>query len=176
MKRVCTQTQSSVTLPNVNLSVPLLSEQFSAVPSAMATSESAAHLSAVAVMTNGSTNPYKPNSQLGNLNSLFDPGKCQFPTDEEVSKVNSRVMVSDGDKQHVICCSSMEWYSMDRLRDHNHAFENGSDWRQVQTNLFITVTYPQGVDYFSNDVSVVQGLWELMCQSCHIDKVCSAAW
>jgi hypothetical protein len=46
---------------------------------------------------------------------------------------------------------------MDRLRDHNHSFENGSDWQQAQTNPFITVTYPQGVDYFSNDISVVQG-------------------
>jgi hypothetical protein len=42
---------------------------------------------------------------------------------------------------------------MDRLRDCNH----GSDWRQAQTNPFITVTYPQGVDYFSNDISAVQG-------------------
>ncbi len=44
-----------------------------------------------------------------------------------------------------------------QLRDCNHAFENGSDWQQAQTNPFITVIYPQGVDYFSNNVSVVQG-------------------
>ncbi len=108
-------------------------------------------------MTNGSTNPYKADSQLGDLNNLFGPGWCQFPTNEEVGKVNSRVVVSDGDKQHVMCCSSMEWYSMDKLWDCNHAFENGSNWRQAQTNPFITVTYPRGVDYFSNDISVVQG-------------------
>jgi hypothetical protein len=59
----------------------------------MATSESPAHPSSVAVMTNGSTNPYKADSQLGDLNSLFDPGRCQFPTNEEVGKVNSRVVV-----------------------------------------------------------------------------------
>ncbi len=64
-------------------------------------------------MMNGSTNPYKPDSQLSNLNSLFDPGCCRFPADEEVGKVNSRVVVSDGEKQHVMCCSSMEWYSVD---------------------------------------------------------------
>jgi hypothetical protein len=107
------------------------------------------------MMTNGSTNPYKPYSQLSDLNSLFDPGQCWFPTNEEVGKVNLRVVVADGNKQHVICCGSMECYSIDRLRDCNHAFENGSDLWQAQINPFITVTYPQGVDYFSNDISVV---------------------
>jgi hypothetical protein len=44
---------------------------------------------------------------------------------------------------------------MDRLWDRNHAFENGSDLRQAQTNPFINITYPQGVDYFLNGISVV---------------------
>jgi len=158
--------QLSVTLANVNLSVPLLSKQFSDKPSATPMADSPAHPSAgVATTTNGSTrDPYKPDSQLGDLKSLFDPGQCQFPTDKEVAKVNSRVVVADGNKQHEMCCGSMECYSMDRLRDCNHAFENGSDWRQAQTNPFVTVTYPQGMDYFSNDMSVVQGGGDLFSQ------------
>jgi hypothetical protein len=107
------------------------------------------------MMMNGSTDLYKPHSQLDDLNSLFDPGWHWLPTNKEVGKVNSRVVVADGDKQHVMCCSSMECYSMDRLWDRNHAFENGSDLRQAQTNPFINITYPQGVDYFLNGISVV---------------------
>lgn len=103
-----------------------------------------------------STNPLKPDSELGDLNSLFDSAQCRIATDEEVGIFYSRVVVMDGVKQHVMFCGGAEFYSMDRLRDRKHAFENGTDLPRAQSEPFITLTYPLGVDYFSDDLTVLR--------------------
>lgn len=163
------------TLANVNLSVPFLSEQFSAKPSVTTVAKFAAKPSAAAppaqtyaepdkvteevpgaLTMRGSTNPNRPDSELGDLNRLFDPRMCRLCTDEEVGRVNSRVVVVHNNKQHILYCGAMECYSLDDLKNRDHSFENGSNLPCPQTNPFITETYPQGLDVFSNDVSVVR--------------------
>lgn len=152
---------------NVNSSVPSLSEQYSAKPSTLAVAELPAQptaaakacetpAAAAATSEGPKANPKRPDSELGDLNDRF-PDNCRIPTDEEVGRLNSRVIVMEEDKMHTLFCGTTECYSIDNLKIRNHAYENGSDLEAPQTSRCVTQTYPQNLDVFTNDVSVVRG-------------------
>jgi hypothetical protein len=103
-------------------------------------------------------NPYRPDSDLGDLSIRFDPDKCRFATDEEVAAFNSRVVVIHEDEQHeyVMHGGSSELYVMADLRDHPHSFENGSDIPSPQTNPYLSTSLPLGRDSFTPAVSVAR--------------------
>ena len=111
---------------------------------------------AVATMKKNGPNPRRPDSELGDLNCRFDPRLCGIPTDEEVAKVFSRVVVEHEHEDLVLCCGSAEFYVMNDLRSHRHSFENGSAMPDPMTTPKPCKYFPQGHDSFSNDVSVVR--------------------
>jgi hypothetical protein len=173
-------TETLLALPTtvaLNSLVPSLSKQLAAKPSASTATKSPAQLLAAVIAcpmqvdqcsttkecaasignTMLSSNPYRPDSKLGNLNHLFNPGLCQLPTDEDIASLKSRVVVVHDDMLHVLYCGSLECYSLDDLRNHNHAFKNGTDLPCLQTNSLVMVVYPQGHDYFSDGVSIIRG-------------------
>ncbi len=114
-----------------NALVPSLSEQFAAKPPSQ---HAAAVIPFLGQIKQGSTvkhatttNPFWPDSALGNLAHCFDPSLCHLPTDEEIAALKSRVVVIHEGIMHVLYCSSLEVYSLDDLRNHEHSFKNGSD-------------------------------------------------
>jgi hypothetical protein len=96
------------------------------------------------------------NSKLGDLDKRFDPGRCQPATDQEVCRHNLRVVVCADQVEHVLHCGQFEYYLVDNLKTYNHPFKNGNKLSDTQTSSCVVMSYPQGVDYYSNNVSVVR--------------------
>ena len=115
-------------------------------------------LSVTATKESPTINPYRPDSDLGDLSIRFDPDKCRLATDGEVAAFNSRVVVLDEKKQHeyVMYGGSSELYVMADLREHPHSFENGSDIPSPQTNPYLSTCLPLGRDSFTPAVSVAR--------------------
>jgi len=58
-----------------------------------------------------------------------------------------------------------EFYMMDKLKDREHSFDNGTNFGSVQTNPLVTNHFPLGVDWFSEDLTVVQSGGDLHKQT-----------
>jgi hypothetical protein len=88
----------------------------------------------------------------------FSEDTGRFATDEEVRRLNSRLVIKDpkNTAEHILHCGFSELYLVDRLRDLDHSFENATDLPNVQTNPLRTTHYPQGRDDFTNNLSVIQ--------------------
>jgi hypothetical protein len=99
-------------------------------------------------------NPCRPDSNLGDLDKQFDPQLCSISTNAEVVQLCSRVVDNHEKSQHVMFCGSAESYIMNDLQSHLHSFENGSTMLNPQTTPVPCNYYLQGVDFFSDSVSV----------------------
>jgi hypothetical protein len=91
------------------------------------------------------------NSELGDLDKRFDPGRCQPATDQEVHRHNLRVVVFVDRVEHVLHCGQFEYYLVDSLKTRDHSFENGNKLLDTQTSSHIIMSY-----HYSNDISVVR--------------------
>ncbi len=107
-------------------------------------------------MTKNIPNPHRPDSNLGDLDKQFDPQLCSIPTNAEVVHLCSRVVVNHEKSQHVMFCGSAEFYIMNDLGSHLCSFENGLTMPNPQTTPVPCNYYPQGVDFFSDSVSIVR--------------------
>jgi hypothetical protein len=105
-----------------------------------------------------SLNPHRPDKELGNLGTRFSEDTGRFATDEEVCRLNSRLVIKDPKNaaEHVLHCGCSELYLADRLRDLDHSFKNTTDLPNVQANPLRTTHYPQGRDDFTNNLSVIR--------------------
>jgi hypothetical protein len=101
-------------------------------------------------------NPCRPDSDLSDLDKQFDTQLCSIPTDAEVAQLCSRVVVNHEKSQHVMFCGSAKFYIVNDLGSHLHSFENVSTMLSPQTTPVPCYYYLQGVDFFSDSVSVVQ--------------------
>jgi hypothetical protein len=104
-----------------------------------------------------SLNPHRPDKELGNLDTRFSEDTGRFATDEEVRRLNSRLVIEDPQNaaEHFLHCGFSELYLADRLRDLNHSLENANDLPNLQTNPLRTTHYPQGRYDFTNNLSVI---------------------
>ncbi len=131
-------------------------EQFAENPSASTVMDLPPKVNAKVDSSIKESNPFRPDSELGDLNHRFDSKLCKIPTNEEMVALNSRVIVLNNDVQHVMHGGRAEFYLMDDLHWCPHSFENGSKLPSPQTSPLVTIQYPIGVDYFSDDLSVAR--------------------
>lgn len=61
------------------------------------------------------------------------------------------------DTEHILHCAPVEFYLIDNLREHIHSFENTTPLSNPQTGSHLQINYPQTMDYFSEEVSVIRG-------------------
>jgi hypothetical protein len=91
---------------------------------------------------------------LGDIDARFKNSRCKIATDEEIRTFNSRVCVSD--IEHVVHCGTSELYMISNLWEQVHSFENNTPLPNPQMSSCIQISYPQGVNCFTEDVSVVR--------------------
>jgi hypothetical protein len=155
----------------VNSSIPLLSLQFAnalidsegacdlVLPSRWA-SEDLAPIPPAATgqsETCPSLLPYKDNSLLGDLTIRFDPKYCQIPNDAKVAEYRARLVIAaDSSVEHVVHEGQAEFYLVDKLSERIHSFKCITDLSNAQSTPLVTMNYPQRVNFYSNDLSVVR--------------------
>ena len=110
----------------------------------------------------GTTAPYSPapiDDWPGkkDLNQRFCSRHCSTPSNDDIRKFNSRVCVWTKDTEHVVHCGNSEFYLISKLSERDHSFENMTPLPSSQTGSRMQAHYPQLVDHFSEDVSVVRG-------------------
>ena len=148
-----------------NASIPTLADQLARAHVAATTNEQTEPTTerdnAWQLTNNNATkslNPHRPDKELGDLDWRFSEDTGRFATDEEVRRLNSRLVIEDppNGAKHVLHGGFSELYLADRLRDLDHSFENATDLPDVRTNPLRTTHYPQGRDDFTDDLSVVR--------------------
>jgi hypothetical protein len=121
---------------NCNASIPTLANQLLAAMQAAAirnkppepTSESDNFLQLAKDATKP-LNLHRPDKELGDLDWRFSEDTGRFAMDEEVGRLNSRLVIKDLENgaEHVLHGGSSELYLANRLRDLDHSFENATD-------------------------------------------------
>jgi len=101
---------------------------------------------------------FRDDAELGDLAWRFDPELGMIPTDEELHACNSRLVIVDSTREveHNLHAGRGECYQMDKAGECEHSFENGTELPNFQMNPFVSINYPQGRDFFSEDLSVVR--------------------
>jgi hypothetical protein len=106
---------------DLNILVPALMEQFAENPSASSTAmDLPPKVNAKINSSIKESNPFRPDSMLGDLNHCFNLKLCKIPTNKEMAALSSRVVVLNNDVQHVMHGGRAEFYLMDALRRCNH--------------------------------------------------------
>jgi hypothetical protein len=100
---------------DLKILVPALLEQFAENPSASTVMDLPPKVNAKVDSSIKESNPFRPDSELGDLNHRFDSKLCKIPTNEEMVALNSRVIVLNNDVQHVMHGGRAEFYLMDDL-------------------------------------------------------------
>jgi hypothetical protein len=101
--------------------------------------------------------PYKDDSLLGDLTIRFDPKYCQIPNDAKVAEYRARLVIAtDSSVEHVVHEGQAEFYLADKLSERVHSFECITDLSNAHSTPLVTMNYPQHVDFYSNDLSVVR--------------------
>ena len=93
---------------------------------------------------------------LGDIDARFEKSRCEFPSDEEIRTFNSRVCVYTSDTEYVVHCGTSELYLISNLRERVHSFENNTPLPNPQTSPRAQMSHPQGVNYFTDNVSLVR--------------------
>ncbi len=103
-------------------------------------------------------NPHRPDKELGDLDWRFSEDTGRFAMDEEVGRLNSRLVIEDPENgaEHVLHGGSSELYLADRLRDLDHSFENATKLPDICTHPLRMTHYPQVRDNFTDDLSLAR--------------------
>jgi len=92
-----------------------------------------------------------------NLGEHFDPTQCHIPSAEYLRKFNPRVSILTEDKEHIMHCAPVEFYLADNLHKREHTFDTMMPLSNPQLGTCLHINYPQAMDHFSEDVSVIKG-------------------
>jgi hypothetical protein len=147
-----------------NASIPTLANQLARAQAAATTNEppelmtESDNARQLANHATKSFEPHRPDKELGDLDWRFSEDTGRFAMDEEVCRLNSRLVIEDPQNgaEHVLYGGFSGLYLADRLRDLDHSFKNATDLPDIQTNPLRITHYLQGRDDFTDELSVVR--------------------
>jgi hypothetical protein len=119
-------------------------------------------------------NPYRSDSDLGDLDFRFDPKRRRFATDRDIASLNSQLVIVDHENnvEHHLHSSHAELYLADDLHNHDHSYENDMELPNFQTNNVRTIHYPQGCNDFTKDLCVLRSNLALFIDTFQELKFC----
>jgi hypothetical protein len=118
-----------------NASIPTLANELARAQAAATTNEPPEPMTEsdnarqLANHATKSLEPHRPDKDLGDLDWRFSEDTGRFATDEEVRRLNSRLVIEHPQNRakHMLYGGFLELYLTDRLRDLDHSFENATD-------------------------------------------------